>query len=95
MTGAARATVLSAKTECLSRIVPLSEAHLRRSLAAFRVHYHRERHHQGRGGKLIVDDENAGRQEGDVKCRERERSPKVTWAFGRGGLLRYYYRDAA
>jgi len=76
--------VLSAKKECLNRIVPLSEAHLRRSLAAFRVHYHRERHHQGLGGKLIVDDENAGQQEGRVECRERL-----------GGLLRYYYRNAA
>jgi len=76
--------VLSAKKECLNRIVPLSEAHLRRSLAAFGVHYHRERHHQGLGGKLIVADENAGRQEGHVECRERL-----------GGLLRYYYRDAA
>ena len=76
--------VLSAKRECLNRIVPLSEAHLRHSLAAFDAHYHGERHHQGLGGELIVADENAGRREGRVVCRERL-----------GRLLRFYYREAA
>jgi len=76
--------VLTAKSECLSRIVPLSEAHLRRSLAAFVEHYHRERFHQGLGGELIGADESAGGAEGAVVCRERL-----------GGLLRFYYREAA
>ena len=76
--------VLSAKSECLSRIVPLGENHLRRAMSAFVSHYHRERHHQGLDGKLIVADKNAGRTDGEVRCRERL-----------GGMLKYYYRDAA
>ena len=76
--------VLSAKSECLGRMVPLGENHLRRAMSAFVSHYHRERHHQGLDGKLIVADENTGRTEGEVRCRERL-----------GGTLKYYYRDAA
>ena len=76
--------VLSAKRECLYRIVPLGEARLRRSLAAFVEHYHPERHHQGLGGELIMADDNVVTGEGPVACRERL-----------GGLLRFYYRDAA
>ena len=38
--------VLSAKSECLGRMVPLGENHLRRAMSAFVSHYHRER---GRG----------------------------------------------
>ena len=45
--------VLSIKSECLNRIVPLGESHLRRSVSAYVRHYHGERHHQGLGGKLI------------------------------------------
>ena len=76
--------VLSIKSECLDRIVPLGERHLRRAVSAFISHYHEERHHQGLGGKLIVADDKAGRTEGRVACRERL-----------GGLLRFYYREAA
>ena len=76
--------VLSAKSECLNRIVPLSEAHLRRSLAAFVEHYHRERFHQGLGGELIEPDESVVSGDGRVVCRERL-----------GGLLRFYHREAA
>ena len=76
--------VLSAKTECLSRIVPLGEEHLRRALRSFVEHYHLERHHQGLAGELIVPDANAGSTEGRVACRERL-----------GGMLRFYYREAA
>ena len=76
--------ILSAKSECLSRIVPLGESHLRRALSAFVSHYHGERHHQGLDGKLIVADDTAGRLEGPVTCRERL-----------GGTLNFYYREAA
>ncbi len=51
---------------------------------AFIRHYHVERHHQGLGGKLISPDETADRTEGRVVCREKL-----------GGLLKYYYREAA
>jgi len=76
--------VLSAKSECLSRLVPLGENHLRRAISAFLSHYHSERHHQGLDGQLVVADESAGHTEGEVRCRERL-----------GGMLNFYYRDAA
>ena len=76
--------VLSAKSECLGRIVPLGENHLRRAMSAFVSHYHSERHHQGLGGQLVVADENTRQAEGEVRCRERL-----------GGMLNFYYRDAA
>ncbi len=76
--------VLSAKSEALNRIVPLGEKHLRWAVLQFARHYHVGRHHQGLDGKLIDPDETAGRNEGPVACRERL-----------GGMLRYYYREAA
>ncbi len=76
--------VLSIKSESLNRIVPLGEKHLRVAVGAFIRHYHGERSHQGLGGKLIIPDETAGRTEGRVACRE-----------SLGGLLNYYYREAA
>ena len=45
---------------------------------------HRERHHQGPENRLIEPDDTAGRTEGKVARRERL-----------GGLLNYYYREAA
>ena len=45
--------VLSAKSECIDRIVPLGEDHLRRAIGTYAEHYHGERHHQGLGGELI------------------------------------------
>jgi transposase len=76
--------VLSAKSECLGRMIPLGDRHLRRTMTAFVSHYHGDRHHQGLGGQLIVADDSAGRIEGEVQCRERL-----------GGMLKFYYRAAA
>ena len=76
--------VLSVKSECLGRIVPLGENHLRRAMSAYVSHYHGERHHQGLDGQLVVADGDAGQAEGEVRCRERL-----------GGMLNFYYRDAA
>ena len=39
--------VLSIRSECLDRIVPLGEAHLRESVHEFVQHYRFERNHQG------------------------------------------------
>ncbi len=64
--------------------MPLGENHLRSAVSAFVSHYHGERHHQGLGGKLIGADEKAGRTEGRVARRERL-----------GGMLKFYYREAA
>src|SRR5262245_15754973 len=46
--------VLSAKSECLERIVPLGEKHLRAAIREFVDHYHEERPHQGLGNELIA-----------------------------------------
>jgi hypothetical protein len=49
----------------------------------FCEHYHRERNHQGLENN-IINPEFGSLEAGVVNCRERL-----------GGLLRYYYRDAA
>jgi len=76
--------VLSVRSELLSRVIPLSEAHLRRLITEYFAHYNSERYHQGLGGKLIEPTELASRTSGRVVCRKRL-----------GGLLRYYHRAAA
>ena len=45
--------VRSIEQECLNRVVPLGERHLRRTIAEFIEHYHGERNHQGLGNELI------------------------------------------
>ena len=45
--------VRSVKEECLNRIVPLGERHLRKTLHEFATHYYRERNHQGLANELI------------------------------------------
>ena len=74
--------VRSVKEECLDRLIPLGERHLRRALTDFMVHYHCERNHQGLGNALINGME-VQPQNGRVRRRERV-----------GGLLSYYYRAA-
>jgi len=74
----------SLKDECPCRIIFFGERSLRNSVSQFVDHYHRERNHQGLANRLIDAGEEVGRIAGDVQCRERL-----------GGLLRYYYREAA
>jgi putative transposase len=45
--------VRSIKEECLNRVIPFGERHLRRTIAEFVAHYHGERNHQGLGNELI------------------------------------------
>lgn len=59
-------------------------ASLRNAINEFLAHYHHERNHQGLGNRLIDPGEEVGVTEGSIACRERL-----------GGLLRYYYREAA
>ena len=76
--------VRSLKSECLDRMIFFGEESLRRALKQFSEHYHHERNHQGLGNELIEPEEEIGRSAGEIRCRERM-----------GGLLRYYYREAA
>ena len=72
--------VRSVKFECLVKIIPLGERHLRKAVKEYTEHYHLERNHQGLDNELI-DKRN---MDGAVECRERL-----------GGVLNYYYRRAA
>ncbi len=44
--------VLSVRSECLSRMIPLGERHLRRAISEYVAHYHHERNHQGLANAL-------------------------------------------
>jgi len=73
----------SVKSECLDRMVLLGEGHLRAAVREFVHHYHEERPHQGLGNELIAPTTTVIGT-GQMKCRERL-----------GGLLKFYYREAA
>ena len=75
--------VRSVKEECLNRMVLFGRNALERALREYRLHYLRERNHQGLGNRLL-DDIPQDADGPSVECRERL-----------GGLLRYYYRAAA
>ena len=75
--------VLTIKSECLDRIVPLGERHLRRAVGQFVEHYHLERNHQGLDNALIVQSNPPANQNAPIQCSERL-----------GGLLKHYYRAA-
>ena len=74
--------VRSIKEECLHRVIPFGERHLRRTIAEFVAHYHGERNHQGIENALI-----AGTPVTSSVGRIR-RCPRL------GGLLNYYDRAA-
>ncbi len=76
--------ILSIKSECLERMVFFGEQSLRRAIAAYVIHYHQERNHPGLENKLIEPGEEVTCTDGKVACRKRL-----------GGMLKYYYRDAA
>ena len=73
--------VRSIKDECLSQIVPLGEAHLRKAVLEYADHYHGERNHQGLDNELI--ERRMRIATGPVERQERL-----------GGLLNYYRRAA-
>jgi putative transposase len=75
--------IRSVKEECLDRVIPLGEAHLRELIGEYMAHYHIERPHQGLGG-AFVQPSNDHMAIGPLVRRERL-----------GGLLNYYYREAA
>ncbi len=76
--------VRTIKETCLDRMILFGERSLRKAIREFLEHYHHERNHQGIGNRLIDPLTEVGSPYGAVACRERL-----------GGVLRYYYRDAA
>jgi len=76
--------VKTIKESCLERMIFFGEDSLRNAVRHFMEHYHLERNHQGLGNALIVPIQARRELTGAVRCRQRL-----------GGLLNYYYRDAA
>ena len=74
----------SIKEEGLRRLIFFGEKSLRTAVSEYLEHYHGERNHQGLGNRLIDTDVAVGESTGALQQRERL-----------GGMLRYYYRQAA
>jgi transposase InsO family protein len=74
--------VRSIKEECLNRVIPFGERHLRRAIAEYVEHYHCERNHQGIENALITGAP-ATNHVGRIRRRPRL-----------GGVLNYYERAA-
>ena len=76
--------VRTIKEGCLDQMIFFGEDSLRLAIYHFILHYHLERNHQGLDNRLIVPIGAVGEKRGSVQRRERL-----------GGMLSYYYRDAA
>lgn len=74
----------SIKEEALNRMIVMGEASLRYVIRTYLRHYHAERNHQGLGNHLITPEPGMGGYMGRVVRREHL-----------GGVLSYYYREAA
>jgi hypothetical protein len=74
----------SLKEECLERLILFGEGSLRNAVSEFLIHYNSERNHQGLHNRLIQPGCEAGKTHGEIACRHRL-----------GGMLQYYYREAA
>ena len=73
----------SVRRECLSKLVSLGERHLRHALQEFIRHSNAERNHQGVRNRLLQP-EVAANSSGSIQRRTRI-----------GGILSFYYREAA
>jgi putative transposase len=76
--------VRSIKEEALGQMVMLGERSLSYAIRQYVTHYHHERNHQGLINQLIAPEPGMRSHSDQVRRRERL-----------GGLLSYYYRDAA
>jgi len=65
-------------------MILIGEGSLRRAVSEFVHHYHMEKNHQGLGNEMIRPELAEFPSVGETQCRERL-----------GGMLRYYYRQAA
>jgi len=76
--------VRSIKDECLSRMIFFGQASLRRAIKHFMAHYHAERNHQGLANLLLQPISAPALLNRPIRQRQRL-----------GGMLNYYYREAA
>jgi transposase InsO family protein len=76
--------VRTIKESCLDRMILFGEGSLRKTIREFVAHYHSERNHQGVGNRLLIPDESHAGNTGAIRRRERL-----------GGMLNYYFRQAA
>ena len=76
--------VRTIKESCLERLILFGEGSLRKAVHEFVAHYHGERNHQGLGNRLIISDKAHAGNSGPIRRNERL-----------GGMLNYYYRQAA
>jgi putative transposase len=74
----------SVRRECLARVIPLGERHLRQVVQDYVAHYHAERNHQALGNKLIAAQNDNAANGGHVVRSQRL-----------GGVLNFYHREAA
>ena len=65
-------------------MILVGDESLHRAIREFVLHYHTERNHQSLENKIIRPEFAAFPSAGEVPCRARL-----------GGMLRYYYRQAA
>ena len=80
----AKRFIRSIKEECVSKLIPIGTAMLRRSLQEYVEHYHLERNHQGLDNQLLVPRPAPHARKSQVNRRTRL-----------GGLLNFYERAAA
>ena len=65
-------------------MILFGEASLRRALREYVAHYHTERNHQGVGNRLLEPPAKVDSTNDPIHCHERL-----------GGMLNFYYREAA
>ncbi len=72
--------------ECLSKLILFGERSLWHALYEYVSHFHAERNHQGKDNVILFPSpaDRVGEATGEVRSRERL-----------GGLLKFYYREAA
>jgi transposase InsO family protein len=76
--------VRTIKEGCLEQMILFGESSLRNAIREFVTHYHLERNHQGLDNRLIMTAQTAVQGPGGLRKRQRL-----------GGMLNYYYREAA
>ena len=74
----------SIKEEVLRKLIFFGEGSLRNAVGEYLANYHGERKYQGLSNRLIEPSDEIKQSSGELECHERL-----------GGVLRYYYRDAA